>query len=502
MKIQSKKKMLKLLPLFIVELVYIFFLNLQTQQTPEIDYTPIVIPSLVVFSHLIESLLIIPLLKRNRPILRKIVQYFLLLFLIGLNFFFGLVISFDDFDFPIYVATFLSILNCSLLIISSLIEDPSKKLRTFIKSLFAFSLISYLNGLVILTIFPSMDNFTINTIEISVLTVNLTLILIGFVVCEIYENRRSKHREAEVQQGMVRTENRQEKWEKIRVHRLEAKEKKKEDAERRRLADVEAKKHREAEEQQKQKELEEQRQKEAEEQRKLEELRLQQEIQQKVDKINGLFALSESVKMGTLSQHSGIPQANLTDFLIRHKDRLGAFRIDGDTIKIQRKSTVSSPIYGSKHRTPPNQVISPVGEAQQVEKSSDGLKIFLSYATVDADLFKIPQIVAQLERMPGIGNVLFWQEDMRDNIIEYMNDNLGDTDVVLLFCSPNSLNSTPVSKEWTAADAMNIPILPIFLKSDHIPPLLRSRLGVEYDAFDFDKVIQEIYQLILKKEIG
>ena len=59
--------------------------------------------------------------------------------------------------------------------------------------------------------------------------------------------------------------------------------------------------------------------------------------------------------------------------------------------------------------------------------------------------------------------------------------------------------SIPVKKEWTAADAMGKPIIPIFIKTDHIPPLLRSRLGVEFDTFNFQKNIQTLYDLILKK---
>lgn len=80
-----------------------------------------------------------------------------------------------------------------------------------------------------------------------------------------------------------------------------------------------------------------------------------------------------------------------------------------------------------------------------------------------------------------------------------MSDNLGRCHVVLLFTSPNALDSKPVKKEWTAADAMGKPILPIFLKPDNIPPLLRSRLGVEFDQFDFKKNITDIYKLIKKK---
>ncbi len=80
-----------------------------------------------------------------------------------------------------------------------------------------------------------------------------------------------------------------------------------------------------------------------------------------------------------------------------------------------------------------------------------------------------------------------------------MSDSVSKCDVMLLFCSPNALKSKPIEKEWTTADIMNIPIIPIFVKADHIPPLLKSRVGVEFDTFDQQKTVEEIYNLILKK---
>jgi len=128
--------------------------------------------------------------------------------------------------------------------------------------------------------------------------------------------------------------------------------------------------------------------------------------------------------------------------------------------------------------------------------------IFVSYATKDAQTFKISEIAEELRRIPEIKKVLYWQEHMHDNIFKFMNDNLGKCDVMLLFCSKNALNSIPVQKEWTAAEAMGIPIIPIYIGVDHIPPLLKSRLGIEYDFNDIDKNIQELRILILKKIKG
>jgi len=138
-------------------------------------------------------------------------------------------------------------------------------------------------------------------------------------------------------------------------------------------------------------------------------------------------------------------------------------------------------------------------EFKQLLKIKENLIIFISYATKDVELFKIKEIAEILTRYREIEDVLYWQEDMQDNIIKYMSENVNKCDVMLLFCSPNALKSKPIEKEWTAADMMNKPIIPIFVKPDHIPPLLKTRLGIEFDTFDQQKTIEEIYNLILKK---
>ena len=125
--------------------------------------------------------------------------------------------------------------------------------------------------------------------------------------------------------------------------------------------------------------------------------------------------------------------------------------------------------------------------------------VFVSYATKDADLFKIKEFAQILTSYKKIDDVLYWEEDMKDNIIKYMSDNLDKCDLMLLFCSPHALKSKAIEKEWTSADIMNKPIIPVFIKLKHIPPLLKSRLGVEFDTFDLQKTIDEVYNLILKK---
>jgi hypothetical protein len=145
----------------------------------------------------------------------------------------------------------------------------------------------------------------------------------------------------------------------------------------------------------------------------------------------------------------------------------------------------------------------PVERVEEVvaqTKNRDGeILVFISHATKDSDTFKIPEVSDLLASYPEIKNVLYWEEHMKDNIIKFMNDNLGSCHIVLLFCSENALHSIPVEKEWTAADALGKPIIPVFFDTSHIPPILHSRLGIEFDFYDLDKNVKDLHSLILRK---
>ncbi|MFX1356117.1 MAG: toll/interleukin-1 receptor domain-containing protein [Promethearchaeota archaeon] len=137
-----------------------------------------------------------------------------------------------------------------------------------------------------------------------------------------------------------------------------------------------------------------------------------------------------------------------------------------------------------------------------IEKLETKLLLFLSYATKDVDTFNIHGIAKLLSDLPEIEKVLYWEEDMEDNIFEYMDENLEKCNAMLLFCSEHSKDSVPVKKEWTAAEAIGLPIIPVFYEVNHIPTLLKSRLGLEYDFYDMERNIQELKNLILKKVGG
>ena len=125
--------------------------------------------------------------------------------------------------------------------------------------------------------------------------------------------------------------------------------------------------------------------------------------------------------------------------------------------------------------------------------------VFISYSTKDSERFKVPHIAERLIKYPEIERVLYWEEHMCDDIIKYMNDNVGKCDVLLIFCSPNSLKSEPVEMEWQAALKIKKKIIPIFSNERDIPTMLATKLGIKFNKNDIDVTIEQIYKLILKK---
>jgi len=125
--------------------------------------------------------------------------------------------------------------------------------------------------------------------------------------------------------------------------------------------------------------------------------------------------------------------------------------------------------------------------------------VFVSYATVDSGHFEISKISEKLKKYPRIGDILYWEEALKDDIYDYMNDNLEKCDIFLIFCSDNSKNSEPVQMEWKAALKLKKLIIPVFQDEHNMPALLSTKLGVQFRKEDINDTIEQIYKLISKK---
>lgn len=139
-----------------------------------------------------------------------------------------------------------------------------------------------------------------------------------------------------------------------------------------------------------------------------------------------------------------------------------------------------------------------VSQDQPAIKSTDIL-IFVSYSTLDSEFFEINNIAEKLQQHSEIKKVFYWEEDLKDDIYDYMNRNLDICDAFLLFCSKRAKKSEQVQLEWKSALKIKKPIIPIFKDEKDIPPLVSTKLGVSFDKNDIDKTVEQLYHLILKK---
>ncbi len=143
-------------------------------------------------------------------------------------------------------------------------------------------------------------------------------------------------------------------------------------------------------------------------------------------------------------------------------------------------------------------------EAASVAKQEEikKLRVFLSYSTLDTEDFQISNIVKSLEVFPEIKKVSYWEADSKENIVEFMENTLKNTDVFVLFCSPNSVKSDAVKDEWQAAFQMRkkglLKIIPVYEDEELIPVLLWQMLNVKFLKEDFDSFIQKLYEEILR----
>jgi len=127
-----------------------------------------------------------------------------------------------------------------------------------------------------------------------------------------------------------------------------------------------------------------------------------------------------------------------------------------------------------------------------------GILIFISHSTKDFNSFRIEEMGEKLKSYPEIDDVLYWEKDMKGDIIKYMNNNLSRCDLLILICSKNALISNPVETEWQTAFKLEKSIIPLFKKEENIPTLLTTKLGIKYSGRFFLKTIEDLYNLILK----
>ncbi len=122
--------------------------------------------------------------------------------------------------------------------------------------------------------------------------------------------------------------------------------------------------------------------------------------------------------------------------------------------------------------------------------------IFISYAPVDDDRFRIPELISYLRTHPQIQKICYWDYTLKTDFNEYINTSIEQCDLLLLCCSPAALRSYHVFKGWATADRLNKAILPLFFQIEDVPPILHNRVGIQFphDVVEHSENMFSVYE--------
>lgn len=126
------------------------------------------------------------------------------------------------------------------------------------------------------------------------------------------------------------------------------------------------------------------------------------------------------------------------------------------------------------------------------------MNVFISYASEDFTPFKIPEIASYLENQPEIQNVYYWERDNDSSmtIVEYMEQSILNSDIVLAISSQHSLVSAPVNKETDFAVIEEKMIIPIFQDIENVRAFIRIYRGVKFNSNNFDEFLDDLMHII------
>ena len=131
-------------------------------------------------------------------------------------------------------------------------------------------------------------------------------------------------------------------------------------------------------------------------------------------------------------------------------------------------------------------------------KNNSNKKVFLSHSSKDKDI--VVPIALDLEKV-GISSWLDAKDILPgESIVTKIDKGLSECDLVLLFLSKNSVNSTWVRKEWETMlwdeiGTNKVKIITIKLDDCEVPKILQTKKYIDLFV-DYDKGLSEIIYAI------
>ena len=130
--------------------------------------------------------------------------------------------------------------------------------------------------------------------------------------------------------------------------------------------------------------------------------------------------------------------------------------------------------------------------------------VYLSCSELDFKHFDILTIVKRLESYPDIDKVIFQKIGETQVGGEYMEQKLRDSNVFLLFCSSNTMNSEKLKDEWQPAFQLRkkglMKMIPVFENDEDIPVVLLHLPRIEFSKNTFDEFIETLHKEIIRRD--
>ena len=138
------------------------------------------------------------------------------------------------------------------------------------------------------------------------------------------------------------------------------------------------------------------------------------------------------------------------------------------------------------------------GKSYTQQSKIEELDVFISYASEDLNLFRIPEIAAYLESQPEIQKVYYWERDndSSQTLVEYMEQSILKSDIILIISSQHSLASAPVKKEIEFAVVKNKRIILIFEDFKNVREFIKVYRGVKFNSSHFNDFLNNLISII------
>ena len=131
------------------------------------------------------------------------------------------------------------------------------------------------------------------------------------------------------------------------------------------------------------------------------------------------------------------------------------------------------------------------------------IELFISYSMQDSSRLKIPEIAKELTNQfqDGLYCVVHYWEGWGGypdgNIIDFMDENIANSDIFIQVCTEASMKSRNCKKERDMAFFQNKQVIPLYEQYTCIPRIFQPYKGIDILNKPVDVIVNELFNQIM-----